>query len=561
MSFPFSRTLGAGTHNIATTDSNILCDTSEGVVNLVLPKIYQVLNNIQRQGYSVGAVGVFPLYITDISGDAATNNINIVPSSGDYYSNNIPSVAININNGSVSLKPVSDNNWNVLFSKSTDANSGIQSVTFAQLTNLISTNSLTAGVYYLITNFQTIYDQPDFTSLGAKPSVSTLTGATEPLIVFAATNNSLANQVISTLYPRDYILYDVSFTSTEIMSAPAKGRITERITYDTNNRADYDIRNVLFKRYESSPSSGIFDVIIDNGGASSNLPTFNSTNCYNNYIGNFKTDVYNPFLLSNNVLGEDCYNNNIGNQSYNNTMVQRFYENEISVNFYNNIINPTSAFRYNNIAQNFNNNYIEVFNFTGNNISDSFENNNFDNSQFASNNISNQFANNTISTISFVRNRLEGTFTNNVINGNFNANIVGGLFDDNTINNDCQNNIFGNGNNGNTLTSFSNNQVGNSFTDNTIQSGSGNKIGNSFSNNIIGIGFNKNKIENVFNDNTISNNFQYNYVNAEISFIDFTTATHVYQTYTCTISEGSTGTNYLQYINGTPAIVLVSPTA
>jgi hypothetical protein len=117
MSFPFSRTLGAGTHQLATTDVNILVDTSAGVVNLILPKISEIINQISRQGYSVGSVGVFSLYITDISNNASVNNINITTSTGDYYSNNISNVIIDTNNGSVALKPISETYWNVLTSK------------------------------------------------------------------------------------------------------------------------------------------------------------------------------------------------------------------------------------------------------------------------------------------------------------------------------------------------------------------------------------------------------------------------------------------------------------
>lgn len=118
MSFPFSRTLGAGIHTISTTDCNIQCDTSLGAVNLVLPKISEILNQVLRQGYSVGSVGLFSLYITDISNNAFNNNITIITSSGDSYSNNIPSVVINTNNGSVALKPISETSWNVLTSRS-----------------------------------------------------------------------------------------------------------------------------------------------------------------------------------------------------------------------------------------------------------------------------------------------------------------------------------------------------------------------------------------------------------------------------------------------------------
>ena len=119
MSFLFSRTIGAGTHQITLSDCNILCDTSLGIVNLVLPKISDILNYIQQQGFSIGSMGIFSLNITDISNNASVNNIIINTTSGNVFSNNLSSVVINTNNGNVSIKPVSLDSWSVLISKNT----------------------------------------------------------------------------------------------------------------------------------------------------------------------------------------------------------------------------------------------------------------------------------------------------------------------------------------------------------------------------------------------------------------------------------------------------------
>lgn len=119
MSFLFSRTIGAGTNQITLSDCNILCDTSLGIVNLVLPKISDILNYIQQQGFSIGSMGIFSLNITDISNNASVNNIIINTTSGNVFSNNLSSVVINTNNGNVSVKPVSLDSWSVLISKNT----------------------------------------------------------------------------------------------------------------------------------------------------------------------------------------------------------------------------------------------------------------------------------------------------------------------------------------------------------------------------------------------------------------------------------------------------------
>lgn len=115
MSFPFSRTVGAGTHNVSLSDINILCDTSGGAVNLVLPKISEIISYGAVQGYGIGSLVLFTLNITDISNNASTNNITINTVSGDSFSNNLSFVAIKSNNGSVSLKPTSELLWNVVF--------------------------------------------------------------------------------------------------------------------------------------------------------------------------------------------------------------------------------------------------------------------------------------------------------------------------------------------------------------------------------------------------------------------------------------------------------------
>jgi hypothetical protein len=197
------------------------------------------------------------------------------------------------------------------------------SVLYAELLVLIGTSALVEGNFYLITDYQTVYDQPDYDAAGLpKPSVTTNVGTVEPLIVQASAVNRIYLNAISTLYPLDVIQYDFSFTNTEVMGAEAKGRIILR-TDDNNNTTNYDHRQVVFKRYESAPSSGIYNVVRDNGNPYiDNIPTF-GTGCYSNKIGNFYTtlDLNNTgFILSNNVFDDDCWDNTTGADFYNNTI-------------------------------------------------------------------------------------------------------------------------------------------------------------------------------------------------------------------------------------------------
>jgi hypothetical protein len=68
---------------------------------------------------------------------------------------------------------------------------GALPVSFAELQTSITNSKLIPGKRYLITDYQTIYDQPDYDNAGLpKTVVSTLTGIVEPLIVTAVNNNS-----------------------------------------------------------------------------------------------------------------------------------------------------------------------------------------------------------------------------------------------------------------------------------------------------------------------------------------------------------------------------------
>jgi hypothetical protein len=204
------------------------------------------------------------------------------------------------------------------------------SLTYAALQTLIGASGLVQGDYYLINDYETIYDQPDYDNAGnPKPSVTTNTGTVEPLIVQASSVNEINERAISTLYPLDVIQYDVTFKDTEVMTAPAKGRIILR-TDNNNNTTNYDHRQVVFKRYETTPASGNYIVVYDNGNASlDTIPTFGA-DCYSNKIGNFYTtlDLSNTgFILSNNIFGDSCHDNTTGADFYNNTFGGNIYSN------------------------------------------------------------------------------------------------------------------------------------------------------------------------------------------------------------------------------------------
>lgn len=141
------------------------------------------------------------------------------------------------------------------------------SVTYSELVNLISGSTLILGSYYLINDFQTCYDQPDYDYNGNLTTTSETyhVSEIEPLMVLAISENKISNQAFQPKYPNDIITYDVSFNQTLQTGNPAKGRITERID-EFKNRTDYDHRTILFKRYKTyffdlnSKLSGTIDI-------------------------------------------------------------------------------------------------------------------------------------------------------------------------------------------------------------------------------------------------------------------------------------------------------------
>lgn len=331
------------------------------------------------------------------------------------------------------------------------ANAGgftITDITYTALKNLRDTSTLAPG-YYRITDFATIYDQPDYDSGGLfKGVLVTKTGITEPLIVFALSTSELHARAYSELFPRDIINYYIDFTSTEVTSSPAKGRIVYR--EDSNyNKASYDFRAALFIRYESFPTSGIFNVINDNGGTMIETDTFNGviTDCmYNNLM------VTNGFELFPNIIFGNFSNNNIiGIGSYNMTMSGYNYSNEFGTACGNILFTGDAS--NNKIGSNTtefilgnNNNYNEFGTYTtgiigDNNINNVFGDNN--NITFGNSNSSNRFGN--YNTITFGDSNIQNTFGHNNVAVFIDTN------ERNTIGHLNPNISFGTGNKQNTL--------------------------------------------------------------------------------------------------------------
>lgn len=416
--------------------------------------------------------------------------------------------------------------------------SGYVNVTYSELTTLINTDGLSIGVYYLITDFQTCYDQPDFdNSRNPITSGNYKQGPVEPLMVFATSVNTISSEAYQPEYPNDKISYDWSFSATEVTNSAAFGRITERID-EFNNRTDYDHRNILFKRYLESTGSTVYNVIFDNGLAYSEFLTFSGSSS-NNKIGD-NLD-YLTFLLPNIIFGVDCSNNVIGVKSYNNTIGTNSNDNTIGSNFIGNTIGDD--FESNEIGDYFGNNAsfggtpVQNLIFSGfkyNKIGDYFGNDlnyptdgagsggdggNIVAADFQNNVIGNNVVMNIFGT-SFTSNRIGDYLGLNSFGSNSQDNVIGNYFTGNggidgypnQIGDNFTSNKIGNYAVYNQIDEFRFNEIGNLFGNSTANEG--NVIYNAYNNKIgerFGYSFG-NTIYSDFFDNLIGNSFYGNFI-------------------------------------------------
>jgi hypothetical protein len=183
-------------------------------------------------------------------------------------------------------------------------------VTYTELLNLISTNTLIAGRQYLITDFQTAHYIQFSDNIGDE---EIHTGAIEPMLVQAVSSSELATEIWSTVYPTDKITWKPIFNDRDYdaVLGQSTGVITSR--YDTLLKLyrDYDWRNVIFRRWETVSGSGDYNNYTDTGFAFQDFTPFNLI------LGAFDVSVGSglelgqiglglPYQLDNVVFQLDC---------------------------------------------------------------------------------------------------------------------------------------------------------------------------------------------------------------------------------------------------------------
>jgi hypothetical protein len=434
--------------------------------------------------------------------------------------------------------------YNIPYSEFSQS-SNYLSFTYSELYNLTTGGTLTPGIFYLMTDYQTCYDQPNFDSYTSPITIGNYkTGSTEPILLLAVSTTGFSPTVYSTLYPQDKISYDITWNLTEVTSGPAKGRITERID-NFNNRTDYDHRTILFKRYRlftyREQLNGTIELFSD-GTVSGVSTSFNLLTVGDVvYSPNVSPSYFEIISISGNTLmtvsGDTLNPGGPGMQIYN--TIEETNDSEGYFSYKQTNVKTDDYLEYttfgNAILENSaENNYVGNYNYanTGNGTF-ILANNVFLEGQYESNKFGDYCYNNTFGTdnsnnvwgdwcyenvsVNDIDDNIIGHYFNrNLMNVNLSSNNIGHYFNNNRLlaenSEDFEGNIIGNNFNNNTIYSwFHDNEVLNDFENNTIGDFisltdfqfSSNTIGNQFNNNDIYWDFIKNSILNDFNTNTI----------------------------------------------------------
>lgn len=419
------------------------------------------------------------------------------------------------------------------------AGGGVIEKTYSELVDLIQASELVTGAYYLITDFKTCYDQPDYDIYGDPiTSGNYKVGNTHPLMVLAISSGSISTDAYQPDYPNDKIKYDYQYSQTLVTGGTAYGRIIERID-EWNNRTDYDHREVLYKRYrfyyhDPLPLNGLISISAT-GSVTATASQFDVDFVVGDYLVLPNTQEY-VFEITQiisatamSVTGiniptvtEETYHkgfrsnhgdNTNGYNSYhaNNVDGLQDYQ-EFPTFFFNNetILNHKMGNFYNLI--NWNENPFDLPNNVfgedciSNTFGDSCYNNTFSD-DVESCKIGDYFYNNIYSEADsdFDDNQIGNYFSNNIMLNNFNNNIISNHFNDNYIADSfLRNNIGTNFNDNIIMETFDQNQIGNYFYDNKIYGYFfRNNIGNNSYDNVIYSQFENNKISSEFHNNTI----------------------------------------------------------
>ena len=450
---------------------------------------------------------------------------------------------------------LSGDTYHIAYSEFT--NSNYNEGTYDELYSFATGGTLTAGSYYLMTDFQTCYDQPNYNSIGDPITTGNYkTGTTEPILLLATSTTGFSPTVYSTLYPQDKISYDINWNLTEVTSSPAKGRITERID-DKNNRADYDFKAVQFIRYVGYFSERYYTGKINLNGATGLVESTGTGTQFTNdftvgdifgiYIPDFGIGSFQYYEVSSIVSDTEMYVTGRTLSTVNNAYYsagQRLpdYMNPFQCNITGTTNDEFAEYYTFNNDNNFNTYLGDNINYNtfilSNNVflSGSYRNNTFGGNVVGNtlnddmdSNIIAPYCQYNIITNDFDKNSIGSNFQYNIIDCDMESNQIGSYFQFNMFGDsdgqDFDYNRIGSFFASNFLTfnnsDFQNNNIGENFYGNIIDSGFLNNsivgdfyqnliINQSFNDNFIGDNFYSNIIPSTFDNNTIGNEFYNN---------------------------------------------------
>jgi hypothetical protein len=384
-------------------------------------------------------------------------------------------------------------------------------ITYSSLYTLYTNSGLTVGSWYEITDFETVYDQPNYFFNGSPKTIINTSGSSsdygyQPIIVFATSESTLSPDAYQPSYPKDKIKYDITFNQTEINSGSTKGRIFERID-EYNNRTCFDHRTVKYIRYQDYDTPTLKTGTIDSfdsatGVLSGSSTLFNSEINVNDII---KIDTLSGlgYYLSVKVTGITS-----------DTELQVLTDPNVSpFNF------TGQTYTFSTVSANTFYNYYREF-YLGQEIDGDYDfyttfQFDFDIINFGYvTSINNYFGDLTLQPSTFL-------LPNNVIGGN------------------------------------SYNNKANTFFNNTFfEDFLGNNIVGTFYSNICSSSFQNNQFYSEFRGNIVGSSFRNNIFNNGVVNYDFLTATHVYNAYSTSIFENSATTLRLSYFDSLDNLVI-----
>lgn len=240
---------------------------------------------------------------------------------------------------------------------------GVIDITHADLVIAKNASTLSPGTFYRITDFRTMYDQPDHEADGLlKTSLPAKVGPIQPITVLAISNDTLSLRAYQEDYPLDVIDYILEFT-TPVNNTVTKGRIIYRKD-EFGNEVDFDFKNVVFKRY-LDPILQKYVSFKDTSLASIELPLFatafnagfNASNVKSvGYFSTFQQGNVGLTDLPNNVILQTSRDTLIGFDTFNSTfrglssaIIDSCYQGVFDVNIVSSKIGQVvDSFVYNN---------------------------------------------------------------------------------------------------------------------------------------------------------------------------------------------------------------------